>query len=762
MKQKIIQLFLLALSPVLVHAQAGHIKGKILSDSVPVPYASIGVLGTKIGALSDEQGFFELKNVPIGARELVVSAVGFERFLQKVQVKEGASSVQINIAAVATGLSEVVVSGTLKPVSKMKSPVPVEVYTPLFFRKNPTPSIFDALQNVNGVRPQVNCNVCNTGDIHINGLEGPYTMVMIDGMPIVSALSTVYGLSGIPNSLVERVEIVKGPASTLYGSEAVAGLINIITKDPLQAPIVTADIMATTWREVNADIGVRLKAGKKANALLGVNYFNYQNPIDHNGDGFTDLTQQHRISLFNKWTFARKNNRIANIAARYFYEDRWGGQMNWNRQYRGSSDVYGESIYTNRVEVIGNYQLPSTEKLMFQYSLNYHDQNSVYGDTWFLATQKIAFAQLTWDKEIGRHSLLAGLPFRYTWYDDNTAATMREVNGKDENKPDRTFLPGIFLQDEIALSREHTLLLGMRYDYNSIHGNILTPRIAYKYSPNYKHTFRLNAGTGYRVVSLFTEDHAALTGARDVIIKSDLKPERSWNANFNYVNKLNIGRTFVSLDFSAFYTQFSNKIIPDYTTNYRAIIYDNLDGHAVSQGVSLNVDVSFPFPLKVIAGTTLVDVYQVNKVDGKEVKSQPLLTEKVSATWAITYTFKRMGLSVDYTGNLYGPMKLPLVSDTDPRKPTSPVWSIQNIQLSKKLGKQWEIYGGVKNLLNYTPPKNAIARPHDPFNKLVQFDPQGNVVPTAENPYALTFDPNYVFAPNQGIRGFLGARFTMK
>src|SRR5690606_28364296 len=104
-----------------------------------------------------------------------------------------------------------------------------EVYNKAFLRCNPTPSLFESLQMINGVRPQLNCNVCSTGDIHMNGLEGAYTMILLDGMPIVSGLASVYGLTGIPGSLIERIEVVKGPASALYGSEAVGGIINVIT-----------------------------------------------------------------------------------------------------------------------------------------------------------------------------------------------------------------------------------------------------------------------------------------------------------------------------------------------------------------------------------------------------------------------------------------------------------------------------------------------------------------------------------------------------
>ena len=127
-------------------------------------------------------------------------------------------------------LDDIVITGTMRSVKLSESPVHVELYQKRFFTQNPSPNLFDALQLASGVRPQVNCNICATGDIHINGMEGPYTMILIDGMPIVSSLAATYGLMGIPNSIIERIEIVKGPASTLYGSEAMGGLINVILK----------------------------------------------------------------------------------------------------------------------------------------------------------------------------------------------------------------------------------------------------------------------------------------------------------------------------------------------------------------------------------------------------------------------------------------------------------------------------------------------------------------------------------------------------
>ena len=745
-------------------AQTASIKGKILSEGKLVEFANIVLKGTQMIAVTDTSGIYQIKNIPVGNYQVEVSALGFNKISKSIGLKaEENLNIDFDLIANNSLLNEIVISGTLKEVNRLESPVNVEVYATTHFKKNPTPNIYEALQNVNGVKPQLNCNVCNTGDIHINGLEGPYTMVLIDGMPIVSSLSTVYGLSGIPNSLVERIEIVKGPASSLYGSEAIGGLINIITKKPQNAPMVSADVFGTSWGEYNADLGVKLNAGKKASVLTGINYFNFQNRVDKNKDNFTDMTLQNRISVFQKWNFQRKDNRLFSIAGRYMYEDRWGGDLRWEKQFRGGDSIYGESIYTKRWEIIGNYQLPTKEKLMLSYSYNNHDQNSIYGKIPYIADQKIGFTQLTWDKKLGRNDFIIGAALRYTYYDDNTPGTATADTINQKNQPQKTFLPGIFVQNEISISELHKLLLGFRYDYNSYHGNIYTPRLAYKWTVNEKNIIRLNAGTGFRVVNLFTEEHAALTGARIVEIKNELKPERSYNANLNYIKKIYAKNgTFVALDASVFYTYFNNRIVGDYETDPNKIIYDNLNGYAQSRGLTLNLDLAFNNGLKIIGGVTLME----NTLTENGITKQQILTEKVTGTWAVSYKIKKAKLAIDYTGNVYGPMRLPLLNDLDPRKQYSPWWSIQNIQLTFSGLKNFEIYGGVKNLLNWTPFKEKdqfiIARTNDPFDKEVQFDSNGQAIANANNPYGLTFDPTYIYAPTQGIRVFLGLRYSFR
>lgn len=744
MKALLLTLSFVCLIVLNLAAQSVTITGTIKDAETrqPLLAATIYVPELGKGVTTDENGNFSLALPEEKARQarLIASFIGYRS--DTIQISAKQNKYVISLRADVSALQEVVVvSGTMKEVSKMNSSIPVEIYTPALFYKNPSPSIFESLGMVNGVQPQLNCNVCNTGDIHINGMEGPYTMVLIDGMPIVSSLSTVYGLSGIPNSMVKRIEIVKGPASTLYGSEAVGGLINIITKDPSSAARLQTDISATTLQEYNADLSTKWRV-KNSSALLGINYFNFNNRLDINDDNFTDITQQNRISLFNKWDFARKDNRLASVGFRYIYEDRWGGELQWNRRLRGSDQVYGESIYTNRAELIGSYQLPMKEKITFDYSYNYHLQDSYYGSVKYYADQHVAFSQLRWDKKIGNHDLLVGLPFRFVKYDDNTPGTAGPDPADPKNMPMTTYLPGLFVQDEVALTNKLTVLTGLRFDRHNHHGNIFSPRVSLKYSPDKNNTLRLSGGNGFRVVNLFTEDHAALTGSRKVVIANELRPEESWNVNLNWATNIQHRSGYVGIDASAFYTYFTNKIVGDFHTAPDSIIYDNLSGHAVSKGVTVNFDVAFTSGLKFIAGVTVMDVYQVENTNGERLKVPQMFAPSVSGTYSLSYAIDKLGLNFDLTGRLNGPMPLPTAPENGDNRPTrSPWYTIMNLQVTKTYTSGLELYAGLKNILNFIPDQPLFY---------------------AQDPFAEQFDTSYNYAPVQGIKGFAGIRYTIQ
>lgn len=733
MKRIIHLLLLVLIAPLCAFSQVGTVKVKVSDGTLAVPFATIGIKHTKLGGISDTEGNFIIYNVPVGEQELQISVLGFEKYAQKIVVENGnIVDVSVVLKASTLSLEQVVVTGTMKETFISASPVKIEVITQKFLQTNPTNNIIEAVQTVNGVQEQINCGVCGTNDIHINGMEGPYTLVLIDGMPIMSALATVYGFNGIPTSLVDRVEIIKGPSSTLYGSEAVGGVINIITTKPEKMPLIGFNTYYTSHRELNVDFALTPKLGSKVTTTLSGNYYRNQYRMDFNEDNFTDIPLNNRFTLFNKWSIARKEHRIANIALRYYTENRFGGVMQWQPEHRGSHTVYGESIYTNRMEVIGSYQLPvNNHHLRVDYSYNFHDQDSYYGKTYYRAQQQIFFANLLWNRKFGKHDLLTGLTLRYQLYDDNSLANTNE----------RKFIPGLFVQDEYSIGKTSVLLAGLRVDHHENHGFIFSPRLSFKQKIRTYTTVRLNSGTGFRLVHLFTEDHAALTGARQVVIKNNLEPEQSYNVNLNVNHVYSFGNGSGSLDIDAFYTYFTNKIVPDYTIDPNLIIYDNLGGYGVTRGLAASINHAFAFPLRVNVGGTFQDVYQViENTAGEKIKEKQLFTPAFSGTFVVGYKFRKLKLSVDYTGRIMGPQKLPHYEAPFNRPESSPWFTIQNVQITKEI-KSFSLYAGVKNIFNWT---------------------QSSPLIDAANPFGKDFDTAYAWGPLQTRRFFVGVRWNLQ
>ena len=161
--------------------------------------------------------------------------------------------------------------------------------------------------------------------------------------------------------------------------------------------------------------------------------------------------------------------------------------------------------------------------------------------------------------------------------------------------------------------------------------------------------------------------------------------------------------------------------------------------------------------VRVNLGATYIDSY----IEEQEFRTTPYLTESFQGVWKIEKKWQASNLILDITGTSTGPMRLPILGPLDPRPSYSSTLNILNFQLTKSWNNTFETYGGVKNLLDQTPPDDSIARSFDPFDKEVTFNNEGNAMSTTNNPFALTFDPSYVYGSNQGIRFFFGLRWKL-
>ena len=736
------------------------ITGTVEADALPVEFANVALEGTTFGTVTDIDGRFEISDLSEGAYVLQISVLGYQSYRTKIQIEKTKEVIDLGVITIKEdilGLQEVVVTGTMKETFLSDSPVKVEVITGRFLEKNIAPTnLVEGIRLVNGVEEVVACGVCYTNSISINGLPGPYTAILMDGTPIYGNLASVYGLNGIPTTIIDRFEVIKGPSSTLYGSEAVAGVINVITKDPSEQPLVALDIMGTSHLESFGSLTFSPKL-KKWNSFIGLNYAYVNNFDDVNGDYFSDIINMDRLSLFSKWSLKRPSGKQFTVFGKYYYEDRRNGveaylQDRAYKELRGSDQIYGESIYTNRAELFGTYEFDTELALKLDYSFTTHDQDSYYGSDYYAAQQHIAFTNLTLSERFGKHDIIFGMSNRYQFYDDNTVATAESFEEELQNQPDQQYIPGVFVQDQWAIRSNIDVLMGLRLDHYSAHGLIPAPRLNIKYKPDTWSTFRLNLGTGFRIVNLFTEDHAFVTGQRSVEIAERLLPERSYNAslNFNHIYILGNGQGSLDLDFN--YTYFTNKIIPDYSAPGK-IIYANTDGYARTRGVAATLNHQFSRPISLNAGFNYQVVSQTEPDHEDVFLTSPIeFAPEWTSVLTLNYQWKAKGLTFAWTMNGTGPMALPEVFDLDENgmplsiaRPTrSETFITNNLQISKQFSKSGlEIYGGVQNIENYI----------QPFSPLVGFND-----PNAPVGFSDFFDTAYAYGPVHGREIYIGIK----
>lgn len=703
------------------------ITGTVTSAGRPLAGAAVSAAGVPLRAVTDSAGRFRL--LVRGERaDLQIRAIGHAPAYLRIPLGDSLpATVRVELTASASVLNTVVTTATMQERYLADSPVKIELVTPAFLQRNVSSTVMDNVSFLPGLAQQVDCGVCFTNNIRINGMEGPYTAVLIDGAPMMSALATVYGLNSIDPGLIEQIEIIRGPSSTLYGSEAMGGVINIVTKDPRLAPRLSVNAFGTSHGETTVSLAAAPRLGG-ARGLLSISGSRNARFIDQNADGFSDLPLVSRLSIMSKWTTGTPARRPFEFMARLYGEDRFGGTSEWRPADRGSSAVYGESIRTYRAELLGTARGGSASSpFRLDMSANFHHQNSVYGETPYLATQRVAFAQGVWSPQVGRHGVTAGGTLRLQQYRDSTRA---------QRTSDSRFIPGLFAQDEIAIGRSVTLLGGLRADHHATHGVIMSPRLAVKWNADAHTTLRVNAATGFRVVSLFTEDHAALTGARQVRIAESLLPERSrtTTVSLNRVFDVRGVEDAMTLDVDLFHTVFSNRIVGDFDADPNLIVYRNLRGSARTRGASAALGyATLRQPLSATIGVTLQDVSLVR--DGLR---RPLpFAPRAQAVLSLGYRVDRLRTTVDWTARVQGPTALPQFDGLPSR---SPWFTEQHLQFTRKQHNGLDFYLAVKNIFDFVQ-RDAII---DPFN-----------------PFGDRFDTARVYGPLQGRRLLFGVRHVV-
>lgn len=513
---------------------AGHVIVKGTEESIP--FATIMILGTNRGAVSNEEGQFEFRKLAAGKYTLRVQVMGYKTQEKTITVSaEATSVVHFQMEEESFMTDEVVVSANRNEVSRKAAPVVVNVMSAKLFETVNSTDLAKSLNFQSGLRVENNCQNCGFPQVRINGLEGPYSQILINSRPIISALSGVYGLEQIPVNMIERVEVVCGGGSALFGANAVGGTINIITKDPINNSFQVASTMSNmngkSWEQYMGG-NVSLVAKDNSYGIALYETYRNRNPYDADGDGFSELGKLN-MNTFGMRAYYRPNyfSRI-NVEYHTTNEFRRGGNK-FNLQPHESDITEQTKHIINSGGLSYDRYWGEKHKMSVYGSIQHTDRNSYYG-----AQQDMnAYGKtndLTWvvgGMYVGNMDRCLFAPATFTGgveYQNNSLHDVMTGYHRDMQQDVR--IAGGFVQNEWRLNR-WTMLVGARLDkHNLIDHPIFSPRVNFLYKPSDNLQARLTYSTGFRAPQAYDEDlHVTAVGGEGVQIRlaEGLREERS-------------------------------------------------------------------------------------------------------------------------------------------------------------------------------------------------------------------------------------------
>ncbi len=668
--------------------------GDVKSEESHIPFATISIKGTTIGTAADVTGHFKMTNLPLGKQVVVISAVGYKSREHDVElVLNESKTILVLLEPDNIDLEQVVVSADRNSKSRRETPTIVNSINGKLFQRTQNVTLSEGLNFAPGLRMENNCQNCGFTQVRMNGLEGPYSQILINSRPVFSGLAGVYGLELIPANMIERVEVVRGGGSALFGSNAIAGTINLITKDPVSNNFSASGSSAVSGvgmtGENAEDHNVNFNGSFVSDDYkTGMSFFGFtraRDAFDANGDGFSEIANIDNATLGTRF-FQRIGDR-GKFTIDYFNinESRRGG--NKFELPAHESDIT-ESVdhKINSTAVSYDALFRESDKLSLFFAAQGVNRDSYYGASQDLSaygnTTDFTYSSgIQYTRQLNRFifspaSIILGIEMNGSNLEDKKLGyydPAQDFHFGNTLVADQTMTTrASFLQSEWKMEKA-VITAGIRYDNylvsdktnesKDVTGNVFSPRISILYNIAEHFQFRTGFARGFRAPQIFDEDlHIETSGSRKVIHVNDpnLKQEssNSINASFDYSNLLNNWQFQILAE--GFYTTLIHPFANDYGTpdENGTVIYTRInaeDGAAV-RGINIELNASPSAKMQFQSGFTLQKSTFDKPQEFNETQflRSPNSYGYISLNYNPTYLF-----SVAFTGNYTGTMLVP-------------------------------------------------------------------------------------------------------
>lgn len=721
--------------PLFLTAQSGSIYGKITSDGVPLAFVNVQIKDSNTGTTSDADGYYSIENLALGEATLIISYLGYETEKRSIMIDDEFTNKELNIALRPSEfvLDDIVVTGTKTFKRQTQSPIIVNILSSSTLENVQACNLSDGLKFQPGLRVEVDCQTCNYTQLRMNGLGGGYSQILINGRPIFSPLTGLYGMEQIPTNMIERIEIVRGGGSALYGTSAVGGTVNVITKIPQKS---TYDI-GYTYQNVNGQAADRMLIGNATyvskNGNFGASFFLNNRDrewYDHNGDNFSELPSLQNNSFGTNLFFQPRDNQKLELSLTKLNEYRYGGEMvNRPAHLASQSEERTHDVWLGSLDYQVNFDGDNASFISYlaaqrtdrdhftgiapDVGLELEDYllNPPYGVSLNTTFQGGAQLNRRLNNFLGGSTIFTvGAEFVLDDIFDEITAYNYQVDQVTRNY-------GLFLQNDWEINSSLSLLTGIRADkHNFVDRTIFSPRVSLLYRLKNTTQFRLTWGTGFRAPQAFDADlHIAFAGGgiSRISLSPKLEEERS-NSISGSINFDKVSEQFVAgFTLEGFYTHLNNAFyLHPLGEDAFGERFEKRNGDgATVQGATLELRVNYQQKAQIEAGFTVQSSLfdePVENIEGLPAFREFLRTPNNYGYATLTFfPNKRFNTSVNivYTGSMRvahfaGAEGVEFDEYVDTQNFTELSFKTGYTFPLKRINSGLEIFGGIKNITN--------------------------------------------------------------